>query len=56
MDIEEIARDQITRYLEVNFQGHDLARLVDAVLQAQGYTTRVSEAGPDGGADILAGR
>jgi restriction system protein len=38
------------------FQGHDLARLVGAVLEVDGYVVHVSPAGPDGGADILAGR
>ncbi len=38
------------------FKGHELARLVEAVLQAEGYVTRRSEPGPDGGVDILAGR
>jgi restriction system protein len=35
--------------------GHRLATLVDAVLQIEGYLTRVSPPGPDGGVDILAG-
>ena len=43
-------------YLEQHFKGHDLARLVDAVLKAQGYMTELSAPGPDGGVDILAGR
>lgn len=54
-DIEQLARDQILEYLNRKFKGHDLARIVDAVLQAQGYVTRRSEPGPDGGVDILAG-
>ena len=35
---------------------HEFARLVEAVLQAEGYFTQLSPAGPDGGVDILAGR
>ena len=31
-----------------------MARLVDAVLRAQGYTTYLSPEGPDKGIDILA--
>lgn len=54
IDIETYAQDQITKYIDRKFKGHGLARLVDAILQAQGYTTRVSPPGPDGGVDILA--
>jgi len=55
LDVEQAARDQITAYINQKFAGHALARLVEAVLQAQGYLTRRSEPGPDGGVDILAG-
>ena len=55
-DIEQISRDQIMSHIEQNFKGHDLSRLVDAVLQAEGYVTKNSAPGPDGGVDILAGR
>lgn len=54
-DIEQFARDQIIKYLEAKFTGHDLPRLVDGILKAQGYVTKVSPEGPDGGVDILAG-
>ena len=54
IDIETYAQDQIKKYIDRKFKGHGLARLVDAILQAQGYTTRVSPPGPDGGVDILA--
>ncbi len=54
-NLEEVARDEILKFIEVNFKGHNLARLVDAVLRAQGYKTEVSPPGPDGGVDILAG-
>lgn len=56
VDVELMARDQIVGHLEKQFKGHALARLVEAVLQAEGYVTRLSPPGPDGGADILAGR
>ena len=49
----------VTRYLSTlgsRFPGHEFARLVEAVLQAEGYFTQRSPAGPDGGVDILAGR
>lgn len=55
-DIEQISRDQIMRHMEQHFKGHDLSRLVDAVLQTEGYITKFSPPGPDGGVDILAGR
>ena len=55
-DVEQIAHDQILSHLEQNFKGHDLARLVDAVLRAEGYVTKLSSPGPDGGVDILASR
>jgi len=55
-DIEQLARDQILSELEVRFKGHEMARLVEAVLRAQGCETRLSPPGPDGGVDVLAGR
>jgi len=55
-DIEEFARDHIRNSINAKFKGHGLARLVGAVLQAQGYIVRVSPEGPDGGIDIIAGR
>jgi len=54
IDIEEYAKDQIIKFLNGNFKGHDLARLVSAILNAQGYVTTMSSPGPDGGVDILA--
>jgi restriction system protein len=53
-EIEQYARDQIEKFISRRFKGHDLPRLVDAVLHAQGYVTQVSPPGPDGGVDILA--
>ena len=52
----QLAHQQIAREIERHFTGHDLARLVGAVLEAEGYRTEVSPPGPDGGVDILAGR
>lgn len=54
-DLEELARDQIAKTILAKFKGHGLARLVEAILKAQGYTTYRSPEGPDGGVDILAG-
>lgn len=56
IDIEEIARNQIRDYIRANFSGHEFSRLVEGLLQAEGYTTLLSAPGPDGGVDILAGR
>jgi restriction system protein len=53
-DIEEAARDSIAKLITARFKGHGLARLVEAVLKAQGYTTYLSAEGPDKGVDILA--
>lgn len=55
-DVAEIAHDQVVARIQSQFQGHDLARLVEAVLRAEGYQTSLSPPGPDGGVDILAGR
>lgn len=54
-DLEELARDQIAQLIAARFKGHGLTRLVEGILNAQGYTTYRSPEGADGGADILAG-
>lgn len=54
IDVEQVARDQVRAHIEANFKTHDLSRLVEAVLQAEGYVTHLSPPGPDGGVDILA--
>jgi restriction system protein len=56
LDIEQFARDQISKAITKNFSGHKLAQLTAAILQAQGYKVRTSPEGPDGGVDIIAGR
>lgn len=55
-DIEGHSRDIILDHIGKNFRGRELERLVDAVLQAQGYKTERSPAGPDSGVDIIAGK
>ena len=55
-NLAQLAHDQIVARIQSQFAGHELARLVDAVLQADGWVTRVSPPGADGGVDILAGR
>lgn len=54
-DLEEFGQDQIAQLIRAKFSGYGLARLVNAILLAQGYTTYLSPAGPDAGIDILAG-
>ena len=54
VDLEQLARDQIAELIVQKFKGHSLARLVAAILKAQGYTTYLSPEGPDKGVDILA--
>jgi restriction system protein len=55
VNLEASARDEILNFIQTEFKTHKLARLVDAILRAQGYITEVSPPGPDGGVDILAG-
>jgi restriction system protein len=55
-DIEQYTRDLIAKFIIQKFKGHGLARIVDAVLKAQGYTTYLSPEGPDKGIDILAAK
>jgi restriction system protein len=56
LDLEQAAHDQIVAHIQSRFSGHNLARLVAAVLNAEGWVTQLSPPGPDGGVDILAGR
>ena len=55
-DYEPLLRDEIAALIIRRFKGHDLERLVEAILQAQGYETFRSPKGADRGVDILAGR
>lgn len=55
-DIGQLAQDQITKHIQSRFAGHALSQLVEAVLKAEGWITRLSPPGADGGVDILAGR
>jgi restriction system protein len=54
-DLEASGLDQIARLISARFKKHELTRLVEAILKAEGYTTYRSPEGADGGADILAG-
>jgi restriction system protein len=54
IDIEYVAAEQIIALIKSSFAGHALADLVAEILEVEGYTTKVSKPGPDGGVDILA--
>jgi restriction system protein len=54
IDLEQLSRDAIAKLIIQKFMGHGMARLVAAVLKAQGFTTHLSPEGPDKGVDILA--
>ncbi|MDH5763358.1 MAG: restriction endonuclease [Nitrospinota bacterium] len=55
VDLEEQAFDQIRNIIQSKFKGHNLTRLVEAILHVQGYQTWRAPEGPDGGVDLLAG-
>lgn len=55
VDLGQLAADQIEARVASSFAGHDLTRLVAAILEAQGMKARLSPAGPDNGIDIVAG-
>lgn len=54
VDLELLSRDLIAKLIIQKFKGHGMARLVEAILNAQGLTTYLSPEGPDKGVDILA--
>lgn len=54
IDLEEFSSDLIAKFIIRKFKGHGMARLVEAVLKAQGFTTFRSPEGADKGVDILA--
>lgn len=54
-NLEELAMDQIRQTVYAKYKGHGLARIVGAVLEAQGYRVLISPAGADGGVDVIAG-
>ena len=55
-DLPQLAHDQIVAHIQARFSGHALAYLVNAALRADGWVTKLSPPGPDGGVDVLAGR
>lgn len=55
-DLEETSNDVIAKYIIRKYKGHGMAKLVEEILKAKGYTTYSSPAGPDEGVDILAAK
>lgn len=53
-DVAQYAKDQILKVIDRKFKGHGFAKLIDQILNAQGYVTQLSPPGADGGIDILA--
>lgn len=53
--LEQHSASMIRERIAQRFKGHELSRLVAALLEVQGYKVRVSPPGIDGGVDILAG-
>ncbi len=56
VDLVEISRDQIERHISSTFVSHAFTRLINAILQADGYQTTVGPLGSDRGIDIVAGQ
>lgn len=54
-DLEDYALIRIQTIIQETFSGHDLTRLIAAILTADGYVCERKPPGPDGGVDILAG-
>ena len=55
-DIEDEAFNQINDFISRRFKGHELATLVAAILEAQGFRSVQSPPGSDGGVDITASK
>ena len=54
-DLEDYALTRIQTIIQETFAGHDLTRLIEAILTADGFMCERKPPGPDGGVDILAG-
>lgn len=54
-DFRALADEQIRQHISDNFKGHELERLVEAILQAKGYIVHRTQKGADGGVDLVAG-
>ena len=56
LDIEQDIEQRILERIAQNFSRHRLEYLVEEILKVEGYSTLRTTPGPDGGADILAGK
>ena len=57
LDLESVAKQQISDFIGRRFKGYKMENLVAEVLKAQGFEVRLNKRkGADGGADILAGK
>lgn len=56
VDLERASLDRIQSFIAERFAGHGLAKIVGAVLEAEGFKCQVVDPGPDGGIDVYAGR
>lgn len=56
LDFERASLDRIQSFIAERFAGHGLAKLVGAVLEAEGFKCQVGDPGPDGGIDVYAAR
>jgi restriction system protein len=55
LDLEQLGIDAVVSKINEKFLGHEMARLVTAILIAKGFQCEMKPPGPDGGVDILAG-
>lgn len=53
-NLEILSLDTISGYIIQNYKGHGLARIVEAILKAKGFTVFHSPKGADHGVDLLA--
>lgn len=53
-DLEAESLEEISDFLIQNYKGHGLARIVEAILRAKGFTVYRSPKGADHGIDLLA--
>ena len=56
LDLEQDTEQRILERIAEHFSRHRLEYLVEEILKAEGYFTLRTKPGPDGGADILAGK
>lgn len=55
-EIQDTTKDFVLRALARELKGHPFAAFVAHLLETMGYRTRLADAGPDGGIDVVAHR